>query len=171
MDKKHFSSLLQMKEMNKRLSSVIYHTDQLSAVLVHHMVCEKVLETWIEASTHNKEFFCNSVSLTFNNKLLIAKNFSLPNECFLFMRALNSIRNKFAHQIEKTEVSESEIEMLYSSLSGFINRYPSKDPKLCKIITKQGTYTFNDSNNIKISLIFSSLFLSLFESSGLVKLS
>ncbi|HHJ4622961.1 TPA: hypothetical protein ACQJJL_004239 [Raoultella ornithinolytica] len=164
MDKLHFSSLLQMKEMNKRFALIAYHTDQLSAVLVIHMVSEKTLETWIEAKTHNKDFFSNSVNLTFNNKLLIAKNFSLPNDCFVFLKTLNSIRNKFAHQIEKTEISESEIEKLYDSLSGFIKRNPNKDPKLCKLHTRQGTHTFNDNNNIKLSLIFSSFYLSLFES-------
>ena len=73
MDKAHFSTLLRMKEMNMRFVSLTFHTDQLSAVLVIHMVCEKILETWIEASSHNKNFFNNSVSLTFNNKLIIAK--------------------------------------------------------------------------------------------------
>ncbi|MDC7944791.1 hypothetical protein [Raoultella ornithinolytica] len=95
MDKLHFSSLLQMKEMNKRFALIAYHTDQLSAVLVIHMVSEKILETWIEAKTHNKDFFSNSVNLTFNNKLLIAKNFSLPNDCFVFLKTLKEGANKF----------------------------------------------------------------------------
>ncbi|MDC7945396.1 hypothetical protein LIN66_30725, partial [Raoultella ornithinolytica] len=89
---------------------------------------------------------------------------SLGRNDLLIRTFLNSIRNKFAHQIEKTEISESEIEKLYDSLSGFIKRNPNKDPKLCKLHTRQGTHTFNDNNNIKLSLIFSSFYLSLFES-------
>ncbi|ELP0298636.1 hypothetical protein ACTWOF_005993 [Klebsiella michiganensis] len=167
MDKIHFSSLLEMREMNKRFSSLVYNTDQLSTVLVLHMVCEKILEKWIEASSNNKEFFNNSVSLTFNNKLNIANNFSLPIACFRFMKALNSIRNKFAHDIHKTEVSNTEIDMLYSSLHEFINRNPGEDPKHLKLITTNGTYTFNDNNNIKLMIMFTAAYLSALEFAGL----
>ncbi|HBR2823844.1 TPA: hypothetical protein L9Q99_005184 [Klebsiella pneumoniae] len=167
MDKVHFSSLLEMREMNKRFSSLIYNTDQLSTVLVLHMVCEKILEKWIEASSNNKGFFSNSVSLTFNNKLIIANNFSLPVECFKFMKTLNSIRNKFAHDIHKTEVSDSEIDMLYNSLSEVIKRNPGEDPKDMKLITPRGTYTFNDNNNIKLIIMFTTAYLAALELAGL----
>lgn len=167
MDKAHFSTLLNMKEMNKRFISLTYHTDQLSAVLVIHMVCEKILETWIEASSHNKNFFNNSVNLTFNNKLLIAKNFSLPHECFQFMKTLNSIRNKFSHQIEKIEISEIEMDSLYNSLSDFITREPEKDPKESSVISNNKTYKYNDNNNIKIILLFSCVYLSVMYFAGL----
>ena len=167
MDKVHFSSLLQMKEMNLRFSSTITHSDQLSAVLILHMACEKILETWIEASCHNKNFFNNSVNLNFNNKLLIAKNFSLPNDSFKFMKALNSIRNKFAHQIEKTEITDSEIETLYNSLSEFINRNPAEDPKGMTLLTKERNYNYNDGNNVRLLIMFTCSYLSVLEYAGL----
>lgn len=170
MDKVHFSSLLHMKEMNLRFASVVSHTEQLSAVLVIHMVCEKILETWIEASSDNKDFFKNLLSLSFSNKLLIAKNFSLPNEIFLFIKELNSIRNKFAHDIQKTEVSEPEIEKLYSSLSGFIARHPSMDPKKSSVHSHGVEYKYTDNNNIKISLLFSCMYLYLLSFCGITDL-
>ncbi len=171
MDKAHFSTLLNMKEMNKRFVSVLYHTDQLSAVLVIHLVCEKILETWIEASSHNKNFFNNSVTLTFNNKLHIAKNFSFPHECFQFMKTLNSIRNKFSHQIEKIEISETEMESLYNSLSDFIAREPAKDPKKSIFLSHNKIYKYNDNNNVKLILLFSSVYLSIMYFAGLRTLS
>ena len=167
MDKLHFSSLLEMREMNKRFVSLAFHTDQLSAVLVIHMVCEKILETWIEASSNNKHFFNNSLSLSFTNKLIIAKNFNFPLECFQFMKILNSIRNKFSHRIEKLEISESELEDLYISLSDFIAREPDKDPKKSSIKTNENTYEYNYSNNVKLLLLFSSMYLSVLSFAGM----
>ncbi|ENU0754767.1 MULTISPECIES: hypothetical protein [Enterobacteriaceae] len=170
MDKAHFSTLLRMKEMNMRFVSLTFHTDQLSAVLVIHMVCEKILETWIEASSHNKNFFNNSVSLTFNNKLIIAKNFSFPNECFQFMKKLNAIRNKFAHQIDKTEMTEEEINSLYNSLSEFIAREPEFDPKTSSIESRKKRYKYTDNNNIKLLLLFTAMYLSVMYFAGLREL-
>ncbi|HDZ0419563.1 hypothetical protein [Klebsiella quasipneumoniae] len=163
MDKLHFSSITRMKEMNVRFITIADHSDELSATLVIHMMCEKIIETWIEASTNNKNFFSGGVNINFNNKLQIAKNFSFPEECYNFMKTLNSIRNKFAHQIEKVKITEKEMDDLYRSLSNYINQNPNLDPKFCTLKTKNGTYNYSHSNNVRISFLYSLVILLLLE--------
>ncbi|MEN6734704.1 hypothetical protein [Klebsiella pneumoniae] len=168
MDKLHFSSIMHMKEMNLRFITIADHSDELSATLVIHMMCEKIIETWIEASTNNKNFFSGGVNLTFKSKLQIAKNFSLPEECYNFMKTLNSIRNKFAHQIEKVKITENEMDDLYRSLSNYIKQHPNMDPKVCTLRTKNGTYNYSHSNNVRISFLHSLVILLLLEDLNLL---
>lgn len=43
------------------------------------------------------------------NKLYIAKNLGLPKEIFEVLDAVNAQRNKFAHQLTKSEVERKDI--------------------------------------------------------------
>lgn len=161
MDTLHFASILKMQEMHKRFTSIVDSNDELSGTVVIHMVCEKILETWIEACTYNKSFFGDSLNLTFANKLKIAKNFSFPLDCYTFMKTLNSIRNKFAHQIDKTTISSQEIDDLYNSFASFIEKNPQLDPKKMTVHTKKVSYNFSHSNNVRLSIFYSCIVLIL----------
>lgn len=168
MNKQHLLSLLNQKEMNLRVASILGNSDDLSAVLIIHLACEKIIETWIEAATNKPDFFSNVSSITFYSKLQIAKNLSLPDTPFDFMKTLNKIRNKFAHQITKNKVSDDEINELYNSLSHYLESQPENDPKRLHCISYGKEYTFNDGNNVKLSMMFSCVFLSIYHGAGLM---
>lgn len=167
MDTQHFLSIASLREMNLRFVAVAGHDDQLSGVLTIHMVCEKIIDLWIEAATHNADFFNGVGNINFSNKLQIAKNFSLPDTPYKFMKVLNTIRNKFAHQIDKTSMTDEEIETLYNSLKSYLEKHPENDPKKLHVICYGKEYPYNHSNNVKLSGIFYCVYLSCLEGAGL----
>ncbi|HDU2404246.1 TPA: hypothetical protein RE095_004795 [Klebsiella pneumoniae] len=167
MDTQHFLSIVTLNEMNLRFAAVAGHNDQLSGVLTIHMVCEKIIDLWIESATHNANFFNNVGNINFSNKLQIAKNFSLPDTPYRFMKTLNTIRNKFAHQIDKISMTDEEVESLYDSLSSYLEKHPENDPKKMHVICYGKEYPYNHSNNVNLSGIFYCVYLSCLEGAGL----
>lgn len=93
------------------MEQLIFETDELSPILRGHIFIEKILETLIsKILPHPKAFF--SRNRNFDLKLDLAKAMGLLNEQYYSsFRALNNIRNDYAHRANH-KVSFEEINAL-----------------------------------------------------------
>lgn len=163
MDKSHFLSLANERDMNLRFVESSLHEEQLSCVLIVHLVCERTIERWIESASNNKNIFNNVRGLSFSAKLQIAKNFGIPDFFHGFCNVLNNIRNKFAHEISKTKIDNEEINKLESCILLLSKDTFGRDMKTNTITIKGRSHKYIEATeNIKLVSIFGLIYSNLF---------
>lgn len=163
MDKSHFRSLASEGDINLRVVESSLHEEQLSCVLIVHLVCERTIERWIESASNNKNIFNNVRGLNFSAKLQIAKNFELPDFFSIFCKTLNIIRNKFAHDISKTKIDVEEMNKLESCILLLPKETIGRDIKTNTIKIKGVTHNYTEATeNIKLVCIFLMTYSNLF---------
>ncbi|RYM50983.1 hypothetical protein [Serratia proteamaculans] len=162
MDKSHFLSLSNEKDMNLRFVESSLYEEQLSCVLIVHLVCERIIERWIESASNNKNIFNNVRGLSFSAKLQIANNFGTPEFFHCFCKVLNNVRNKFAHEISKTKIDDEEMNKLESSILLLPKDTIGRDLKTNTIIIKGVSQKYIESTeNVKLVSIFGLIYSNL----------
>jgi hypothetical protein len=79
-------------------------------VIAFHLTFEYLIEKWIDYKVNSgSSVFSGIEKIGFHNKLYIAKNIGLPKKIFHALNKINDERNRFAHQISRTSLSEKEI--------------------------------------------------------------
>ena len=81
-------------------------------VLRAHLMIEQLLDYLIQKVSGNEELI-TGVGLSFHQKAILAKNLRLRIELFSFIKRLNKLRNKFAHNLDY-ELGEDDIRELES---------------------------------------------------------
>ncbi|MGQ1888286.1 hypothetical protein [Serratia marcescens] len=162
MDKSHFLSLAKEGEVNLRFAESCLHEEQLSCVLIIHLVCERIIERWTESTSNNKNIFDNVRGLSFSAKLQIAKNFELPEFFSVFCKTLNKIRNGFAHEISKKYIDDEEINKLESCMTLLPKEAVGRDVKTNTIKIKGVPHKYSEATvNIKLVCMFGLVYSNL----------
>lgn len=60
MNKEHFLTILSYKGITLKFLNITKHDDELSAVLLIHLMFEKIIEVWVESITNNPKFFAGT---------------------------------------------------------------------------------------------------------------
>ncbi|VVJ28262.1 hypothetical protein [Klebsiella variicola] len=155
MDKQHILSLGNERDMHLRVMAFMENSDELGFILTIHLVCERIVETWIEAASNNRNLFHDIKSLSFSAKLQMAKNCDIPEYFYIFSRKLNIVRNQFAHNLEKTSISNDDLRNLEYCAQFLPDDAIGKNIHTNKIITKNGECKYTDTTkNKKIGMIF-----------------
>lgn len=118
-----------MKKINqlKEFTSILLHTDDdILAILKIHLLCEHLIEAWICSKVNQENLFIEpiKINMNFSTKLKLARNMSLQKEIYSLFNKINSIRNKFAHNLSQTIISNKDIEDLKNIISNntlFVN--------------------------------------------------
>ena len=84
-------------------------------VLQTHLILENLLEYFI-SKVVGFDHLLDNTKLTFSKKLQLAENIGLRHELCIFIRHFNSLRNKYAHQLDY-EVSDADILLLTNDLN------------------------------------------------------
>lgn len=164
MDKQHFLSLGNERDMHLRVMALMENSDELGFILTIHLVCERVIETWIEATTNNRNLFRDIKSLSFSSKLQMAKNCEIPEYFHIFSKKLNILRNQFAHNLEKKSISNEDLKSLEYCAQFLPDDSFGKDIHTNTLITKSGECKYTDATiNKKIGLIFFLIYSTLLE--------
>lgn len=161
MNKNHFLTLCNEKDMHLRLLGLMKIKEQLSVILVTHLACEKVIETWIEAIANNEAFFYNT-TIGFAAKLQIAKNCGLPDYFYIFSKNLNKIRNDFAHFVDKDSINNKELEKLEYCTHHLPKETICKDIYSSRFSLGDTEYQYAEADfNKKLGFIFFLIYSSL----------
>jgi hypothetical protein len=138
--------------------------DSTGTVLRVHLLCEKMVEAWVCASTGFPQLFDDDGSqllIECSSKLKLAKNTGLPDGLYKAFKVINTLRNDIAHNPSRQEIPNSKIASIRSHLD---NHLGSKGKELTgknyiKTFNENGEYlgyaTFDSeesSNKLKLSL-------------------
>ncbi|EIC82039.1 hypothetical protein [Serratia sp. M24T3] len=158
MNKEHFLTILSYKGITLKFLNITKHDDELSAVLLIHLMFEKIIEVWVESITNNPKFFAGT-PMTFAAKLQVAQNFQMPEHILNTLITLNKIRDTFGNEGSKENISNEEmIELGKISITVKAHSLFRKLPT-CSVITNEGKKIYKDSaNNIKLSKLFTMLY-------------
>lgn len=84
------------------LTTALINThDLIGAILRIHFCLEEFIKIWCNKVTNTDDFFDlgKGKFITFDLKLALAKKLGLPEDIATIFKLINSIRNKFAHDI------------------------------------------------------------------------
>ncbi|MBA4819470.1 hypothetical protein OLZ33_08585 [Pantoea ananatis] len=137
--------------------------DDIGTVLRLHLLLEKDLEAWCACATGNGNIFKGfgeNLGLDFAAKNQLAHNLGLSEELYKVIKRMNKLRNARSHQIDNSEITNSEIASLTSLISA---NYPSNLLPMNEFqaqINKGIIYNFiseETPNRIKFLMLFSML--------------
>lgn len=148
MDTNHFSTSQGITSFSnssiiQRLTKLMGNDDHMYCVISVHLLTEKMLEMWSESASKNPKMF-DDTKLSFNAKLSLSKNFGLPINLYLAIKKLNTLRNQFGHNLNKTEIADSDITELENHL---VNVDPSSNFKEYKINSGNQMVKYSEATN------------------------
>lgn len=81
------------------IAQLVFASDEISQILRGHLFIERIVETLISRDLAQPEAFFGKSRLTFDQKLDLARALgSLPDNYFASFKALNRVRNNYAHK-------------------------------------------------------------------------
>lgn len=96
----------------KAMQLLVFDTKELTSILKGHLFIERILDALIDRNLKHPEHLRRNQRLTFDLKIDLAQAMGVLPERFLSpIKALNSIRNKYAHS-ENYQVSLEELNRL-----------------------------------------------------------
>lgn len=99
-----------LDELDERaMQLLVFDTKELSSVLKGHLFIERILDSLIDSELKHPEYLRRNQKLTFDLKIDLARALGLlPEKLVSPVKALNNIRNKYAHK-ESYTVSLEEL--------------------------------------------------------------
>jgi hypothetical protein len=97
--------------------------DSTGTVLRVHLLCEKMVEAWVCASTgfpHLLDDDGSQLLIECSAKLKLAKNTGLPVSLYKAFKVINTLRNDIAHNPSKQEIPDNKIASLRSNLDNHL---------------------------------------------------
>ena len=164
MDAKIYMDVFTSIDVNDFVIKASQTDDSTGTVLRVHLLCEKMVEAWVCASTGFPQLFDDDGSqllIECSSKLKLAKNTGLPDGLYKAFKVINTLRNDIAHNPSRQEIPDSKIASIRSNLD---NHLGSKGKELTgkhyiKTFNESGEYlgyaTFDSeesSNKLKLSL-------------------
>lgn len=113
MNNEIFSNYMQKINQQEEFMSVLLHIDDdILTILKIHLLCEHLIEAWICSKTNQETLFLEpmKINMNFSTKLKLARNMGLQKEIYELISKINSIRNKFAHNLSETIISNKDIQ-------------------------------------------------------------
>ncbi|PIT08973.1 hypothetical protein [Snodgrassella communis] len=129
-------------------------------VLTLHLMCENFLEAYICSRLNISDLFDENIPkkngketfrLQFNQKLKFSLRLGLPMEAYEFFEKLNSLRNKFAHNLNTGSIDQT----LIDSLTGLVNRM--EPTTIVFDVEKEAVQIFDENENIAKCYIFNNI--------------
>lgn len=164
MDKEHFIKLLSYKGVTLKFLNITNHDDELSAVLIIHLLFEKIVERWVESITDTPQFF-EGTPMTFTSKLQVAQNFYMPDYAYKPLITLNKIKDNFASDGSKENIGKDEMTEL-EKVSIIVKAHsPLRKLFSSSIVTQEGKKIYRESsNNTKLAILFTMLYQEIIQS-------
>ena len=168
MNNEIFSNYMQKINQQEEFMSILLHIDDdILTILKIHLLCEHLIEAWICSKTNQEKLFTEpiKINMNFSTKLKLARNMSLQKEIYELISKINSIRNKFAHNLSETIISNKDIQDMINVISNdklFINALSMN----FKRDDKEEEYKIQDEitpNRVKLCIIYFAIVLSIGE--------
>ena len=106
---KSFNEKLAVLRKIDPLNQINDKSPQSLQFLVFHLTFEYMVEKWINFKINNgADLFKGIEKIGFHAKIYLAKNSGFSTDIFQCLNTVNDIRNKFAHQIFKSELDIGE---------------------------------------------------------------
>lgn len=115
-----FNSYMQKINQQEEFMSILLEIDDdILAILKIHLLCEHLIEAWVCSKTNQENLFVEPVkiNMNFSTKLKLARNMGLQKEIYSLFSKINNIRNKFAHNLSHTIISDKDIEDMKNIIS------------------------------------------------------
>lgn len=116
----HFEFLTMHIGQWEKIISLVNSNDDIGVFLRVHLLIEKSLEAWCICASENNDFFKGfgeNLNMDFSTKSQLCQNFGLSEPLVKFVKKLNRLRNLRAHQIDKFDIIDAEIDSLTSLMS------------------------------------------------------
>lgn len=94
------------------LEDINFSSPVLVQIITFHLYNEYMIENWVKYKFANGASIFKGANFTTSSKLTFAKNLGLPVEIYNAASLLNSIRNKFAHNINVKPIDDVMLEKL-----------------------------------------------------------
>ncbi|EOU9609876.1 hypothetical protein ACOJD9_003144 [Cronobacter dublinensis] len=114
---RHFEFLTMHTGQWEKILSLVNSNDDIGVFLRVHLLIEQSLEAWCICASENNNFFNGfgeNLNIDFATKAQLSQNFGLSEPVFKFVKRVNRLRNIRAHQIEKFNITDAEIDALTS---------------------------------------------------------
>lgn len=134
-----FQAFLNESKRPAALEDINFSSPVLAQVITYHLYNEYMIENWVKHKFANGISVFEGANFTTNSKLAFAKNIGLPVEIYKAAKLLNSIRNKFAHDINMQPIDDVMLEKLIEASDNINlneNTYASLYPHQKDIIDK-----------------------------------
>lgn len=139
--------------------------DDIGTTLRVHLLCERLVESWICAHCSCLELFGTEkerVKIECDAKIALAANLGLPKQIAKTLKTINSLRNDIAHNSDKQEIPDARIQSMSASMGDYLLSVGEDINKAFVTINDaQGneveTVTLssdNSKNRLKLCLIF-----------------
>ncbi|MDA5609172.1 hypothetical protein [Pasteurella multocida] len=113
-----------LDDLVKFINDALITKDTIGSVLRMHLLCEKIIETYICAICNQANLFGNqektSIIIECDKKLSMAKNLGLHNTIYNLLKNINSIRNNLAHNILSDPLPNNRIESSLDLVKNFM---------------------------------------------------
>ncbi|MXS93406.1 hypothetical protein [Serratia marcescens] len=154
MDPQIFHSIFDNDRVVTSMIKVSESEDDLGFLLRLHLISEAYLEALISSALRKIDLFSDeskdgiNLKLGFPAKTTLALKLGMPLAAYKAFSAINSHRNKAAHQLNR-EIIDSELINKIYNLVDSIGSYEKDE------LTKHGAIFYNDDGSLRKKYIFS----------------
>ena len=130
MDAKIYMDVFTSIDVNGFIIRASQTEDSTGTVLRVHLLCEKMIEAWVCASTGFAQLFDddgNQLLIECSSKLKLAKNTGLPEGLCKAFKVINTLRNDVAHNPSRQDIPDTKISSIRAHLD---NHLKSKNKDL-----------------------------------------